>query len=245
MNYAKLSAYYFSQLINQSSNEELFFYQKQITEKSALILDVMCGAGRLLIPLLKAGYLVEGLDYSADMLKLCEFNLQNEKLTTNLYFENLLQTKLDKKYNAITIAMNSFQHFFNQSDAILALKILRNHLLPDGKLFIEMYQPFNDKKGPKKIEIINQVDYKNNGYVQKKTIAHFDYAHRTFVADSQYALYRQGSIVEKENERFKLCWYADGEFEDLMLQAGFFNPQCIVTKFATNPDGMVYIAFTK
>src|ERR1700722_5256057 len=50
--------------------DEVDFY-KTLFKTADLILEPMCGSGRLLIPLLREGYTVHGIDNSSDMLKSC------------------------------------------------------------------------------------------------------------------------------------------------------------------------------
>lgn len=57
-------------------SEEVSFYKQKLATTD-LILEPMCGSGRLLIPLLQLGYNVEGLDTSEPMLYNCQQRANN------------------------------------------------------------------------------------------------------------------------------------------------------------------------
>ncbi|MDX1901194.1 MAG: class I SAM-dependent methyltransferase [Gammaproteobacteria bacterium] len=245
MVYGFLSAHYFSKTFTKPSENEVVFYCDRISKNEGPVLEAMCGAGRLLIPLLEAGYNIEGLDNSSTMLKLCRAILKENNLNTILYEQNMLNLKLDKKYSAIIVAMNSFQHFVTDNEVSNILQQFKNHLMPEGKLFIEMYCPFQGMEGPTQIKHMNQITVGKDQVLEKKMIIHLNYLNHTYVTHNKYRLYQNGRIVEKEEERFTLRWYQPGEFETLLLKAGFSSSQCIETRFNTNPDGMVYIALSR
>ena len=50
---------------------ELPFFEKAIARFGQPVLDVACGTGRLLLPLLRAGIDIDGCDISGDMLHHC------------------------------------------------------------------------------------------------------------------------------------------------------------------------------
>jgi hypothetical protein len=54
-----------------SSFPGLRYYTRQLAGVTGRILEPATGTGRVLVPLLEAGFAVEGLDVSADMLAVC------------------------------------------------------------------------------------------------------------------------------------------------------------------------------
>ena len=71
------------------------------------ILEAAVGSGRVIIPLLEAGFTVDGIDYSPEMLDSCRKRCK-ERLTSNLYEGSLQQLSLPYKYEAIIIPTGSF-----------------------------------------------------------------------------------------------------------------------------------------
>src|SRR3990167_4001047 len=91
--------------------DEINFYKSFFT-KNDLILEPMCGSGRLLIPLLQAGYHIHGVDNSKAMLNSCKNRAAKLKLNPILYAESIETLSLPDKYNIILTPLGSFQLFY-------------------------------------------------------------------------------------------------------------------------------------
>ena len=65
--YRKICAEFYDSDKQLASEDELALYKKYFS-KNELLLEPMCGSGRLLIPLLQLGYNIEGFDSSSEML---------------------------------------------------------------------------------------------------------------------------------------------------------------------------------
>lgn len=101
------------------------------------ILDVGCGNGRFLIPLIRKGYTVTGLDISEDMLEECHRRLKKQKLTADLVCKDLEVMDFDSEYDAV-ICMDSVICYILESEKIIdALKTFRRALRPQGILILE------------------------------------------------------------------------------------------------------------
>ena len=63
---------------NNTTGPEIAYYQQQIEKLGQPVLDAGCGTGRLLIPFLRAGLDVDGVDVSGDMLAYCKQTAERE-----------------------------------------------------------------------------------------------------------------------------------------------------------------------
>src|SRR5262245_31100417 len=66
-------------------------------------LDLAGGAGRLLVPYLRAGLDVDGCDVSEDMLARCRERAEREGLTPTLYAQALHELDLPRRYRTILL----------------------------------------------------------------------------------------------------------------------------------------------
>ena len=82
---------------------ELPYYQEQIERHGEPVLDLACGTGRLLLPLLRAGIDVDGCDISPDMLRLCQEKVAHEALAPRLYQQAMHELDLPRTYKTIYI----------------------------------------------------------------------------------------------------------------------------------------------
>ena len=68
----------------------------------------MCGAGRLLIPLVARGYKVHGVDASPSMIARCEEKLAAQSLATTLFRQDVATLNVPFRYGAAFIAGSAF-----------------------------------------------------------------------------------------------------------------------------------------
>ena len=78
-------------------------YFRPFVDAAQPALDVACGTGRLLIPYLRAGLDVDGVDVSDDMLALCRQRAEALGLTPRLYRQAMHQLDLPRRYGTIYV----------------------------------------------------------------------------------------------------------------------------------------------
>lgn len=123
--------------------KEAPYFQRMIESYGQPALDLGCGSGRLLIPLLRAGLDVDGCDYSADMLAQCAARAKAEGLPAQLFAQSMHELDLPRRYRTIfacgVIGLGGAQK--------LTLEAMRrgyDHLRPGG-VFVFDYSPrWND-----------------------------------------------------------------------------------------------------
>lgn len=105
--------------------DEVDFYLK-IFNQNHLILEPMCGSGRLLIPLLQASLNVHGVDSSKDMLKSCKERANAVSLNPTLIESTIKDMSLSQKYDGIIIPLDLFNYFIPEKLHIKCFKFLKN-----------------------------------------------------------------------------------------------------------------------
>ena len=101
------------------------------------VLDAGCGTGRHLIPLLREGYRVAGLDNSAAMIEECRRKLDSRALSAELAVANLGGLDYDACFDAV-LCMNSVICYLPDTDAIVgALRGFVRALRPGGMLLLD------------------------------------------------------------------------------------------------------------
>ncbi len=88
---------------NEADPDELAFYRAFVEPDGQPALDLACGTGRLLLPLLRAGLDVDGCDLSPDMLALCRDRATEEGLAPQLYAQAMHALDLPRAYRTIFI----------------------------------------------------------------------------------------------------------------------------------------------
>lgn len=109
-------------------------------------LDVACGTGRVLIPLLQAGLDVDGSDLSPDMLALCRERAEREGLAPNLYAQATHELDLPRTYRTISMC-GSFGLGGNAAHDSEALRRLYDHVEPGGLLVLDHEMSYSEPQG--------------------------------------------------------------------------------------------------
>src|SRR5690606_33921642 len=118
------------------------FYKDACLEFRGPTLELACGTGNVLIPVAQAGIDVRGLDISDPMLKTCRRKAGDLGLRLKVEIGDMRSFDLDTKFSLIYIAGNSFQHLDTTRDVIACFECVRKHLQPDGRVLIEISNPY-------------------------------------------------------------------------------------------------------
>lgn len=152
--YQQLCTEFYDLTKPEAKEKEIEFYGNFLKTVTEPCLEAMCGSGRLLLPLLRRGYQIDGLDNSSHMLESCSQRCKLEKLNVNLFNQSLQNLSLPHKYGLIFIAIGSFQLIENRFEALIILKRLYDHLISGGILLIETFVPWDSIKDSIDAEIL-------------------------------------------------------------------------------------------
>lgn len=195
------------------------YYQERLNDMKEKVLEVGCGSGRVLIPLLQAGCQVDGLDNSEEMLDSCRSRCIELGLSPLLYKEEMHNFRLDHKYGAIIIPAGSFQLLEGRQTALSALQNMYDHLVPGGRLIIDLFLPtdldlttvstrtWDTAAG----EVIT---------LEEKRIE-VDLLEQRMVSLLKYEKWKDGRLLQSELQRLPLSWYGRYEFVLLLEKIGF------------------------
>jgi SAM-dependent methyltransferase len=108
------------------------------------VLEVACGTGMILLPLLRQGMDIYGFDLSSQMLdKLFEkAHMDNiPDIEQRISQQNMINFSYDFKFDAIFIPARSFLHLATQEDQIACLRNIHHHLQENGVLMLNFFTP--------------------------------------------------------------------------------------------------------
>lgn len=113
------------------------FFQREIARFGQPALDLACGAGRLLLPLLRAGVDVDGCDASADMLRRCRVKAAREGYEPRLHQQPMHAFDLPRRYRTIYIC-NAFGLAGSRDQDLATLRRCQAHLEDGGALLLNI-----------------------------------------------------------------------------------------------------------
>ena len=105
-------------------------------------LDAGCGAGRLLLPWLRAGYDVDACDVSADMIARCREQARAEGFEPTLNVQPLHELDPPRRYRTIVVC-GVFGLGSTRAQDEEALRRLHDCLEPDGTLLLDNEVPYS------------------------------------------------------------------------------------------------------
>ena len=224
------------------------FFVEAATAAGSPVLEVGCGTGRVLLPTARAGVDIVGLDLSPHMLAVCRQRLQEEadpvRARVRLVEADMRSFDLDTRFTLATIPFRPFQHLLTVEDQLLCLASIRRHLVDNGVLILDLFNPsldflvnrpigeeldeeppFTTPDGRKVIR--RQKTVAINRFEQ---IGHYELIHYVSHPDG-----RQERLVQA----FPLRYLFRFEAEHLLARAGF-TLEHVYADFEKNPYGSKY-----
>ena len=224
-----------------SEADEIDFY-KQFLDKDKLILEPMCGSGRLLIPLMQEGYQIHGVDNSMPMLENCKKRATALGLKPVLFEASIETMQLPDKYHLMLIPLGSFQLLYPRSAAFNTLRNFRKHLHVGGKLILDLFVPWDALyKGNEEEFTEKEVHTSDGGIIKHQSHNRSNKYEQYCHSDSTYTKIVNDKVVAKEKEEMYLCWYYRYEMELILEKYGFKNIT-YKEEFFRNENHMIFIA---
>ncbi len=122
------------------------FFIKETENYRGEILELMCGTGRVSIPLLKAGKKMTCVDYSKGMLNSFKKKIDNEGYSVDIVKMDVTNLKLSKKFGLIILPFHSLSEILTTEKQQEALKCISNHLETGGTFILTLQNPENRLK---------------------------------------------------------------------------------------------------
>jgi SAM-dependent methyltransferase len=219
---------------NVASPEELTYYQAVVERAGQPALDLACGTGRLLLPLLQAGLDVDGCDLSPDMLALCRQRAASVGLAPRLSAQAMHALALPRVYRAIYIC-DSFGLGGQRAQDAEALRRCYGHLAPGGTLVFNHHLPYGNAEQwsywlPEQRRQLPQPWPANgtrrqaaNGdeYELRARIVDLDPLEQRLTLQMHAVLWRAGQRVAEEEHTLQENLYFRNEVLLLLATAGF------------------------
>jgi SAM-dependent methyltransferase len=200
---------------------ECDWYRAHLPER-ALVLDAICGSGRLLVPLAAAGVKIHGCDPSAAMLALCEAGLAAAHASAPLYRQDLTVLNLPLRYGAAIVGDAAFQRIVESGGAREALARIRAHLVPPAIAILELEVPAIalHPPGAPVVEIRSRALEDGSRLTARSEIVVDAEARRIAIA-CRFERRVGAEIREREDEAWALTWYDEDTIRALLSAAGF------------------------
>ena len=122
---------------------DIEFYKRLALDSHAAgqpVLELACGTGRVSIPIAREGVQLVGLDRSPEML--ARAREKSAGLEVVRWVEgDMRRFELPERFGLVFIPFRSFLHLMTIDDQLSCLGCIREHLLPDGRLALNIFNP--------------------------------------------------------------------------------------------------------
>jgi SAM-dependent methyltransferase len=209
---------------------DLPLYVELAAAQGKRVLEVACGSGRVLVPLVRARFDVVGIDASPHMLALAREKLDAERDAAGiarLVLADMRAFSLDEKaFDLAILAAKSFAYLTERSDQLSCLCSIAEHLRPGGLLAIDFLHPRPDWLGAKRGELRDDLlaHVPEGGFTLSRveSVVSTDLARQVRVIRSAYEVIDDhGSVVAKRFVEWPYRWTHRFEAEHLLERAGF------------------------
>lgn len=142
--YEHIARYY--DLSHDRLVDDIPFLLRLAAETRGPVVEIGCGSGRLLVPLIRAGFDVTGIDSSPEMLARAELRLAAEppdiRARARLVAGDIRTVDMQptREFGLAVFGYNTFMHL-DEAAAGAALKRLRPLLRADGRVVIDVAGP--------------------------------------------------------------------------------------------------------
>jgi ubiquinone/menaquinone biosynthesis C-methylase UbiE len=198
------------------------FFHDRLTRNGGPSLEIACGTGRLLVPFLRDGLSVEGVDASDEMLAICRTRAVAAGLTPVLHHQLMQQLALDRLYRTLFIPAGSFQILAERAEAVAALQRFHAHLEPGGELLVISSVPWRDFAAEGQWRLRRSAVRPPDGAtVLVHEATRSDRVEQVQRLSLRYEVFKEGALVQSQLRTHRLRWYHKHEFVLMLESAGF------------------------
>ncbi|MBU1242754.1 class I SAM-dependent methyltransferase [Myxococcota bacterium] len=121
------------------------FYRNMVGSIGGPVLEIGCGTGRLMVPWLKDGLKVTGVDLSEDMLERARQKIARLGKATaanaTLIQKDMRKLRFRSQFNVAVCAFNTMMHLYTHEDISLFLRGVHRALVTDGTFMFDVLNP--------------------------------------------------------------------------------------------------------
>ncbi len=199
---------------------DIAYYREALGALDGPFLEAACGSGRLMIPMLEAGFDVHGFDHSEHMLAQCRTAADERGLTLKVQRTSYQDFAFDQLFGAIVSPVGSFTLVDDYEAALAALRRFHRQLRPGGRLFVDI-MPLGYLTARPLDHVRSWTTPTGDLLRIVSNVVELDLLAQRRVSQDRYERWRGGRLVEQELEVLAVRCWALKEFELTLKEAGF------------------------
>jgi SAM-dependent methyltransferase len=227
----------YNDYINDSiTQKEVAFITTNIPKGT--VLDIGCGTGRHLIPLVQQGYAVTGIDNSAGMLAV----LKQKMPSAHIIHDSVFIHQFHTQFNGALCMWNPLAEIALDEVHLESLfKKIADLLLPGGVFIFDLWE-------------VDEADLKlytntieKDGLRYETEFSHTNFEKKTRISDAheRITIKKGDEVVQVIESKFQQRWWRKEELLRALAKAGFKKIQVFnehFTPFTGTDSKMVFVA---
>lgn len=205
--------------------DDVPFYREMARRTGGPILELMCGTGRVLLPLAESGLTITGVDISPAMLAIAQDQIDNADLAdcASLIEGDVRSLALPEQHFGLAfVAVNSFMHLEDVRDQLATLQNVRRSLTRRGLLILDLFNPSPTEIAREDNRLVLDREYDlDDRHVQKFVAIDTDTASQCSYVTYLYDETDAEGRLARRTMRFTMRWFYRYEIEHLLARTGF------------------------
>jgi len=216
-----------------------------------LSLEIGCGSGRLLLPLLENEHPIDGVEISSEMVTLLHQNAEKKALRSKLeqqdiHTTDILSLDLTKPYERVSIPAFTAQLFSRQQFQAL-LNQLHQQTIDEARLYLTLFIPWAEitgelREGEWYLDHQARIGDNKNTFAQCKTKFTINRLLQILSRRHHYTVTHPNGKKQQHRSSQDLQWYSYPEMQLLLEKADWTLTQLITdldSEKAPDPDAHI------
>ena len=217
-------------------------------------LEIGCGSGRLLLPLLENGTPIDGVEISPEMVSLLHENAAKQNLTSKLeeqtiHTADITHSELnlqENKYHRVSIPAFTAQLLTRENFHSLLNQAL-NYTTPDAQLYLTLFIPWAEIAGELSEGdwyLDHEAKIGEQGEIKAKCKTKFtiNRLHQTLSRKHLYTVTHPSGEKQQHRSKQEIHWYSYPEIQLILAANGWKSHQLITDlepDTAPHPDAHI------
>ena len=203
------------------------FYVEHAKKCGGEVLELACGTARILIPIVKEGIKITGLDISKEMLSIARKKIErlDKRVKGNIEITqgDMRKFELERKFSMIYIAFRSFQSLLTKPDQGACLECVNRHLEDNGLFILDLFAPRHDilAQVKRSLNLDKFYDKENDLHINRRCEDEYDLANQLLKENRFYEWTDKNGKYHEQIWSFELSYLFRYEAELLLEKYGF------------------------
>jgi len=228
--------------------DDIPLYQECARKCEGAVLECGCGTARVAVPLARIGINVVGIDTNEKMLAIARKKLAKEppdvRSRLKLVKADMRSFKLKERFSLCIIPFSTFLHILTVEDQEACLSTISQHLLPDGRLIISVFNP--DLSRPQDVVRLQRVKQVDNELIMRFFTQSFDFPNQITYGRYIYDFVKPNGSMKRLVVPFKVRYVFYDEMRQLLARTGYETESVYgdekKSPFQPNSPLMVFVA---